>query len=93
LTFITEPAKRGGGNTLLLRIPKENLAYNGLFCVGPSSSLHLIEGEERKRPYEGKERNGYQNIDEAKAPLIHESILSGYLGDKGYKTCTVRLLK
>jgi hypothetical protein len=89
---ISRPGKRGG-DLLPPRIPKENLAYNGLLCVGTPGSLHLIESEERKPPYEGEERNGHQDIDEAKAPLIHESILSGRLGDKGYKTCTISLSK
>jgi hypothetical protein len=86
--LIGRPGKRGG-NLLPPRIPKENLTYDGLLCVGTPSYLHPIEGEERKPSYEGEEGNGYQDIDEAKAPLIHGSILSGCLGNRGYKTCTV----
>jgi hypothetical protein len=78
---------------LSTRIPKENLAYDGLLRIGPSSSLRLVEGKERKPPYVGEERDGYQNIDEAKAPPVHESILSGHFGDEGYKRCPICLSK
>jgi hypothetical protein len=75
------------------RIPKENLAYDGFLRIGPSSSLHLVEGEERKTRHEGEEGNGHQDIDEAKASPVHESILSGRFGDEGYKRCAICLSK
>ncbi len=75
------------------RIPKENLAYDGLLRIGPSNSLHLIEGEERKPPHQNEERNGHQDIDEAEASPVHESILSGRFGDESYKRCAICLSK
>jgi hypothetical protein len=77
------PGQRGGGNLSQPRIPKENLAYDGFLRISTPAPLHLVEGKEGKPPYEGEERNGHQDIDEAKAPLIHEGILSGCLGNRG----------
>jgi len=77
----------------LPRIPKEGLAYDGLLCVGPPGSLHLVEGEEGESRYEGEEGNGHQDIDEAKAPPVHKDILREHFGGESYKMRTVRLSK